>query len=498
MEFTIAFLTFRFRCGPGADRRFGLGRFREDSSMDETRRRQHLTKRVVDDAKPGDARYTVRDDEIPGFGLRVEPTGAKSYVIRYRANGGGRGAPERLLILGRHGALTPDQARKVAKVRAAEIATGKDPGGELGAKRREMTVAALVDFYAGEGLVVQRGARQGQPMKPTTAAFTVARLRHHVIPLLGRLKVTEVGTGDIERFVRDVAAGKTARDEKTAPTGGAAAKRIIVRGGEGAARKVARDLSAVFSFARRRGIIAANPVETAAIRKTDNKVERFLSLDEVQRLGAALRVLEADGLNPKAANITRLWALTGCRRDEIAGLQWREVDIDNGLLTLADSKTGRSTRPLGAAARAVLSVIPREKGANGILSPFVFPASTGDGFYVGTKRLWPRIIEKADLSSDVTPHVLRHSLGSLAAGYGEALLVIGAVLGHANPRSTAGYAHIARDPAQRAADRVSATIGAALEGTPQSTIGATIGAAVGKKPSENITELSQFGNRSRR
>ena len=438
--------------------------------MGDIKSRQRITKRVVDDAEPRKKRYTIRDDEIPGFGLRVEPTGAKSYVIRYRANGGGRGAPEHLIVLGRHGALTPDQARKVAKFRAAEIATGKDPAGELAARRREMTVAALIDLYAVEGLVVQRRDRQGQAMKPSTAAFTVARLRHHVVPLLGRLKVTQVGAGDIERFVRDVAAGRTAKDERSEPADGTRAKRIVVRGGEGAARKVARDLSAVFSFARRRGIVAVNPVDAAAIRKTDNKVERFLTLDEVQSLGAALRALEAEGLNPKAANITRLWALTGCRRDEIAGLQWCEVDSENGLLSFADSKTGRSIRPLGAAARAVLSAIPRETGNAGILSPFVFPASTGGGYYAGTKRLWPRIIARAGLSSDVTPHVLRHSVGSLAAGYGEALLVIGAVLGHSNPRSTAGYAHIARDPAQRAADRVSATIGAALAGTQQAEV----------------------------
>jgi integrase len=428
--------------------------------------RGHISKSAVDDALPDRARYTLWDDEIPGFGLRVEPSGAKSYVIRYRANGGGRGAPERLLVLGRHGALTPAEARKLAKLRVGEIATGKDPAGDLAAKRREMTVGELVDLYVAEGLIIQRGVRQGEAMKPTTGAFTVARLRHHVVPLLGRLKVTDVGAREVERFVRDVKAGKTAKDEKIPGAEGERTKRIIVRGGEGAARKVVRDLSAMFSFAKRREIVAANPVDAAAVRKTDNKVERFLSLDEIQRLGAALTALEAECLNPKAANIARLWALTGCRRDEIAGLRWAEVDIENGLLLFSNTKTGRSVRPLGAAARALLSTIPRENGLDDKPSPFVFPATSGDGFYVGTKRLWPRIIEKAGLGPEVTPHVLRHSVGSLAAGSGEALLVIGAVLGHANPRSTAVYAHIARDPAQRAADRVSAAIGEALGGKP--------------------------------
>ena len=116
-----------------------------------------------------------------------------------------------------------------------------------------------------------------------------------------------------------------------------------------------RDLSAIFSFAIRSEILPRNPCESAAVRKTDNRNERFLTLDEVTLLGAALDALEQEGVNPKAANIARLWALTGCRRDEIAGLNWAEVDVDAGLLKLADGKTGKSIRPLGMAAIAILS-----------------------------------------------------------------------------------------------------------------------------------------------
>src|SRR4051812_3721275 len=119
-------------------------------------------------------------------------------------------------------------------------------------------------------------------MKARTRAYTLARLRHHVIPLLGHKRVSEIKAGEIERFARDVATGKTARDEETAPR-----KRIIVRGGDGAARKVSRDLSAVFGFAVRRGIAPDNPVARASVRKTDNRRERYLSLEEVRRLGAA-------------------------------------------------------------------------------------------------------------------------------------------------------------------------------------------------------------------
>jgi integrase len=122
-------------------------------------------------------------------------------------------------------------------------------------------------------------------------------------------------------------------------------------------------------------------------------------------------------------NIARLWALTGCRRDEIAGLNWAEVDLDSGLLKLADGKTGKSIRPLGMAAIAILSSLARQEA-----SEFVFPAERGDGHYQGTKGVWSKAIKKAGLPG-ITPHTLRHTMGSTAVSTGEALALTGAILG---------------------------------------------------------------------
>ncbi len=413
----------------------------------------HLTKTEVDAAKPQAERYHVWDARMAGFGLRVEKSGTKTFVVRYRADSGGRSAPRRFMTVGRFGPLTVDEARRQARLLLASAATGDDPAGERQTKRKELTITQLVELYESEGCFIQRGIRQGEPMKDRTKAYTLGRLKHHVVPLLGHKRVTEVGAGEIERFVRDVGAGKTAKDEKIAPR-----KRIIVRGGDGAARKVVRDLSAVFSFAARRGIIEDNPVERAAIRKTDNRRERFLTLEEVSRLGAAFDDAEATGTNSKAVAIVRLWALTGCRRDEIAGLRWSELDVERGMLVLANTKTGKSIRPLGAAAIAILDGIERDAE-----SEFVFPAERGDGHYQGAKQLWPKVIQKARLPG-VTPHTLRHTMGSTAVSFGEALALTGAILGHANPRSTAIYAHVQYDPSRRAADRVTKRIADALAG----------------------------------
>ncbi len=420
-----------------------------------TRKSILLTKETVDAAKPNGKRYVVWDSDLAGFGLRVGMSGEKTFVVKYRAGGGGAEAEQRWLTIGRYGALTAFEARKLAKAKLGAVAAGADPAAELKAKRGEMLVSELVDLYEKEGCVVQRGKRQGEAMKPRTKAYTIARLRHHIVPLLGRRKAPSVNAGDIERLVSDITAGKTARDEKIGPR-----KRIIVRGGAGAARKVVRDLSAVFSFARRREIVTQNPCDTAAVRKTDNENKRFLTLEEVTRLGSALDELEAEGVNPKAVNIARLWALTGCRRDEIAGLKWSEANLVDGLLELDDTKTGVSVRPLGAAAIALLKSFERV-----IDSDFVFPAERGRGHYQGTKTVWTRAIKKANLPG-VTPHTLRHTMGSTAISTGEAVALTGAILGHNNPRSTAIYAHVQADPSRKAANRVSKMIADALAGKP--------------------------------
>ncbi|MBA8877866.1 site-specific integrase [Phyllobacterium myrsinacearum] len=395
------------------------------------------------------------DSSIAGFGVRVWAGGARTYILKYR----NADRQVRWLTIGRVGALTLDEARDEAQKARGAVAKGQDPAAEKQAARKAETMTQLIDFYETEGLFIQRGIRQGEAMKPTTAAYTVARLRHHVVPLLGPMKCKAVTAGDIERFARDVTKGKTARDEKVKDEKGKE-RRIIVRGGDGAARKVVRDLSAVFSFAKRNGIVTANPVETASVRKSDNKRERFLAIEEIKRLGAAFDALEAEGINSKALDIARLWALTGARRNEIAGLKWAEVDLQSGFLRLEDSKTGKSLRPLGTAARTLLSARHKTRNRK---SPWVFPAERGDSFYSGTKRIWPMATKKAKLIG-VTPHTLRHSLGSIAASSGEALLIVGSLLGHSNARSTQIYAHIDRDPSQVAANKVGDTIAAALAG----------------------------------
>lgn len=399
-----------------------------------------LTKKLIDTIPACDRDRFIWDSELKGFGVRVWPSGRKTFVAKYRIGGGRNGATRRFTI-GTYGTLTVEEARTAARKVLSAASQGADPAGQRQAKRREMTVEALIDLYGEKGT---------DHLKDRNRRWMLARLRHHVVPLLGRKKITEVRVADVEQFMRDVKAGKTAKDEKTGPR-----TRVIVRGGEGAATKGVRDLSAVFTFAVRHELVPSNPC--APVKKpADGKRHRFLTLEEIKRLGEALDALQGEGASPKAIAIMRLWALTGCRRDEIAGLRWAEVDFDHACLRLSSTKTGRSVRPLAGAALALLQSLAREPG-----SPFVFPSEDRSTFYQGTKRFWPKVVSRAGLSG-ATPHTLRHTIGSASVSAGETLAMTGALLGHADNRSTSIYAHMQQDPARRAADRVVGPIAMAL------------------------------------
>jgi hypothetical protein len=149
------------------------------------------------------------------------------------------------MVIGRYGILTVEEARKQAKKILAAVLVGKDPAYERVKKRSELTVEQLVELYARSGV---------SHMKLRTARYTIARLRHHVVPLLGSTRVSNLRTADVGKFTSHVAEGKTAANYLGGPR-----RRIIVKGGIGAAAKVVRDLSAMYSFAQRHEFVGHNP-----------------------------------------------------------------------------------------------------------------------------------------------------------------------------------------------------------------------------------------------
>jgi integrase len=405
-------------------------------------RKLKLTAKALTSLVPPEAgEYSVHDLIVPGFAVRVRASGFKTYFALYRSAGGRRGAVRRYTIGPADNSLPVEKAREEARRVLAQARLGGDPAGDKASKRREWTISELCDAY------FEAGANGN---KPGTIERDMGRVRRHIVPLIGRKRVREVTQADIERLARAIAQGKTQADVRTKPRG-----RAIVRGGEGAARRVVGLLGSVFSFAVRQGVRADNPARGIR-RGRDGRRERFLSGEELARLGDALRSFETKGANTKAIAAIRLLIFTGARRSEIAALNWNEVDLERGVLALGDSKTGAKAVLLPAPAVAVLSGLERTE------SPFVFPALEGPSHYQGINKVWRAVRVAAGLG-DVRLHDLRHSFASVALARGAALPVIGKLLGHSSPLVTARYAHLAADPVRRAADETGKAIEAAME-----------------------------------
>lgn len=399
-----------------------------------------LNQRTVAALEAGEKDLFVWDGETKGFGLKVTPAGAKVFVVQGRVSG----RPRRYTI-GRLGSpWTIDSARKEAREILGLMHKGIDPVEEKRKARQDLSVAELSDTYFAEGC---------ETKKASTLAIERGLAERHVKPLLGRRMVKSLTRADLDRFLADVGAGKTAADIRTKPRG-----RAIVSGGKGTANRTVDLLAAMLSFAVARGLRPDNPARGVRKYKLQPR-QRFLSPKELADLGTALTQAEAAGENAFAIAAIRLLMLTGCRKNEILTLRWDWVDVERSLLSLPDSKTGAKAVLLGAPALELLAGLPRVDG-----NPHVFPSPTGDGHFVGLQKVWAKVRARAGLK-DVRLHDLRHSFASVGASAGDSLYIVGKLLGHTQSRTTQRYAHLADDPMKAAADRISSQIAAAMRGS---------------------------------
>jgi integrase len=370
------------------------------------------------------------DAEVPGFGVRVTAAGNRSFILNYTTRGG----RERRYTIGGCADWSTTEARTEARRLRHLIDQGGDPLADLEAERAAPTMAELADRFEAEHLPRKR---------QSTAADYRRTLTNHIRPALGRMKVAAVTFADVDRLHR----------------------KITKSGSPYAANRCVAMLSKMFSLAQRWGMRDTNPCKGIE-KNIEYGRRRYLSAAELARLTAAL----AEHGDKQSANIVRLLLLTGARRGEVLAARWADIDLGEGVWSKPASSTKQKEAheaPLSAPARQLLSEIRAEQGGKRHALPeYVFPSHGESGHIVELKRAWRQLCKAAKIEG-LRLHDLRHSFASQLASGGASLPLIGALLGHSNPKTTHRYAHLFDDPQRAAVERVGAILSAA--GKPATT-----------------------------
>lgn len=384
-----------------------------------------LNKRSIDALKPPEEKqFVLWDSEIRGFGVRVLPSGLKTFIIQYRNAEG----IKRRVNIGRFGVITAEQARDLAKIKLGAVAAGEDPADEARRARNEMNVAELCDWYLTEAHAGRILGRRNRPIKESSLAMDESRIRTHIKPLLGKRIARHLTIADVEAMQNDVATGQTKKPRADGRGGKAT-------GGPGVAARCLATLQAILGHAKHKGLLAEHPTKGAK-KLAGNKKTRRLSVAEIEALGKAIAYAEQQGVSPIGIAVIRLLLLTGYRREEGQAMQRSWVNPRGGFVAFPDTKTDGQIRAIGPEAIKVIVAQPQIAG-----NPYVFTATTGDGPFTAVSACLQRVCGFAGIS-DVTPHVLRHTFASIAAELGFSELTIRAMLGHASQNVTQDYIHV--------------------------------------------------------
>lgn len=424
--------------------------------------RIRLTKRTVDASEPRPVRYTIFDDDLKGFGLRVFPSGEKSWIIEYRPNGGGRRIAKKRLTLGSVGTLTPNKARRAAQEALAHARLGSDPAREKVEARKSLTFAELATRFLADHVDAKR--------KPGTQRNYRHLLEQAAVPALGNIKASNVTRRELSKL------------------------HLKMQDRPFQANRLIAVVGAMYAFAGKRSLVPEGCNPARGIEKyPERRRERFLTAGEIERIGAALREAETVGLpwqvdetipnarhipkpdnrrtvhGPHTTAAIRLLILTGARLREVLHLRWEDVDFTRGLLLIPDSKTGRKTIVLNAAALGVLASLTELTGAKDVSKlrqsrDFVIVGNDPAKPRADLHKPWKSVAKRAGLEA-VRIHDLRHTYASFGAGSGLGLPIIGKLLGHKEAATTQRYAHLDSDPLRRAANEIGGQLAKALGST---------------------------------
>jgi integrase len=364
---------------------------------------------------PTDRGYRIKwDTEEHGYGVRVTRAGAKSHILRDRV-----GRQERMPTIGSFPAWSVKQGREAARKLKQQFESGKDVVAEKRAKDTAPTVNDLADQFVAEYLPTKR---------PSTAVGYRRLLSKHIRPALGKMKVADVEERHIERMTQKITV--------TAPYNANRAHAVA---------------SKMFALSVRWKMRKDNPCRGVA-RNREHRREVYLLPPQIVRLGEVL----TNHPNKPARRAVQLLLLTGARRTEVLGARWEEFDLASATWHKPRTRTKSGTDqrlPLSAPAVQLL-VEMKAESSNG--SPFLFPGRPGMPL-TDIKHFWQRICDAAGLEG-VRLHDLRHTHASILVSQGFSLPLIGALLGHTQPGTTARYAHLYDDPLREAVERVGAAI----------------------------------------
>lgn len=376
-----------------------------------------LTKTAIDRAVyegTDGSKCILWDEELANFGVRVFPSGQKSFVVFYRT-----GPRQRLMTVGKFGAMTLDEARQRARKLFVQVSDGKDPLADRQKARHEQTLRQLGERYLKEHAAHKK--------KASSRIEDERLLTNYILPKLGSLPVSAVSREDVHQLHHSLV--KTPIQ----------------------ANRVLALISTIMSFGERWNLRPQNSNPAKHVDRFKERVrERIVEGSERKRLVEVLDEVERDLSEPiEAVHAIRLLLLTGCRRGEILTLKWDYIDEERSRIVFPDSKTGPKVIRMSKPALEYLRSIPVLAG-----NPYVLPGRNGKGHLVGLTRCWDRMRQAAGLG-DVRIHDLRHTFASAGLESGLSLLMIGRLLGHRSSATTNRYAHLADDPALEAANRIS-------------------------------------------
>lgn len=358
-----------------------------------------LTKTLVEASKPAEKEYSVWDSEVPGFGIRVQVSGRKTYVVRYRT----LTSLQRKLTIARCCDMAPDRARDLARKVFATVAEGGDPTQERRAEKDAPTMDELQCRYMKE--------HAGPFKKAKSAALDEANWRNHVLPALGKKKVKDVKRSDVLALH-----GKLSDKPATA-------NQVL------ALLSKAFNLSETWEW-RERSTNPCYEVKKYHIKER----ELILTPDQIRALNASLGVMLAKGeITEPMANLVRLLMLTGCRLREIMHARREWVDHERQLLLLPDSKVGQRKIALSGPAIDIINTI--ETGE------WLIPSRQRNMPMDSPYRAWSRIKEHAELPPELRIHDLRHTAGSLGHMAGMSQKQVQIMLGHKQMSTTERYLH---------------------------------------------------------